>query len=70
MKIVKAKEGMFLTQKNVGNEEWRAFCKEVALSTNDAEENWRDAYADEKLARDKEQEKRLKEKYGEAIVQE
>lgn len=68
MKIVRAKEGMFLTQKDVRNEEWRAFCKEVSLSASDSEENWRDAYADEKLAWDKEQETRLKEKYGEAIV--
>lgn len=73
MKTIRAKEGMFLTQKSVRKEEWRTFCKEVTLSTNDSEDNWRDAYADEKIAWDKEQEVRIKEKetrHGETVIQE
>lgn len=73
MMILKAKEGMFLTQKSVRKEEWRIFCKEVYLSPNDSEENWVDAYADDKLEWEKAQEERNKEKeerYGKDAISE
>lgn len=48
MKKIIAKEGYWITQKNVANENERLYSKEVWLADNDSAENWRVATDDEK----------------------
>ena len=48
MKIIKATEGMWLTQ--VGEAAERIYAKAVILAVNDTEDNWREATNDEREA--------------------
>ena len=43
MKKLTAKEGMYLTQKNIENENGRVFAISLYLADNDSADNWRDA---------------------------
>lgn len=43
MEKLTAKEGMYLTQKNIENENGRVFAISLYLADNDCAENWRDA---------------------------
>lgn len=43
MEKITAKEGMYLTQKNLENENGRVFAITLYLADNDSADNWRDA---------------------------
>ena len=43
MEKLTAKEGMYLTQKNIENENGRVFAISLYLADNDSADNWRDA---------------------------
>lgn len=43
MEKLTAKEGMYLTQKNLENENGRVFAISLYLADNDSADNWRDA---------------------------
>ena len=43
MEKITAKEGMYLTQKNLENENGRVFAISLYLADNDSADNWRDA---------------------------
>lgn len=43
MEKLTAKEGMYLTQKNIENEKGRVFAISLYLADNDSADNWRDA---------------------------
>lgn len=48
MKVLKAKENMWLTQSNDIQDEDRVYTDSVYLAVNDSEERWRDATDEEK----------------------
>lgn len=50
MKIIKAKQGMWLTQSADIPDEERVYTDSVYLAVNDSEDRWRDATGEEKEA--------------------
>lgn len=64
MKTIKAKEGMYLTQKNLENEGGRVFATSLYLADNDSEDNWRDATMQERYDWETRMESEMEEKLG------
>lgn len=47
MEKIKASEGMYLTQKEIENEDARVFAVSLFLADNDSADNWREATMEE-----------------------
>lgn len=56
MKKITASEGKYFTQKNIENEDARAYAITLYLADNDSEDNWREATQEEYYEWQKKQE--------------
>lgn len=59
MEKIKASEGMYLTQKEIGNEDARVFAVSLFLADNDSANNWREATMEEYYKWQQEQDEKL-----------
>lgn len=59
MEKIKASEGMYLTQKEIENEDARVFAVSLFLADNDSADNWREATMEEYYKWQQEQDAKL-----------
>lgn len=59
MEKIKASEGMYLTQKEIENENARVFAVSLFLADNDSADNWREATMEEYYKWQQEQDAKL-----------
>lgn len=59
MEKIKASEGMYLTQKEIENEDARVFVVSLFLADNDSVDNWREATKEEYYKWQQEQDAKL-----------
>lgn len=59
MEKIKASEGMYLTQKEIENEDARVFTVSLFLADNDSADNWREATMEEYYKWQQEQDAKL-----------
>ena len=59
MEKIKASEGMYLTQKEIENEDARVFVVSLFLADNDSADNWREATMEEYYKWQQEQDAKL-----------
>lgn len=59
MEKIKASKGMYLTQKEIENEDARVFAVSLFLADNDSADNWREATMEEYYKWQQEQDAKL-----------